>query len=262
MIAPDEFLNEIKQQDLSIVSGVPCSYFKDLLISLESDSEIRYVPATREDEAIGVICGAYFGGKKGMVIMLDKGYFEMCMNDFGVYMKNLNSNCDIPTDPKVKEKYYLEFKNLENKRFAKIMNWLYKNWSYRSFPAIADFKTAFEMTSEGPQGTYKPDRYEKPQKNKKARELLSYIIRDVDLMSKLEKTVYKEKTGKDYSTDLSRDKTLKYWIPFIKEMFEKNMIYHIKKKVWEKNHSEADPMDYFMPRLRYPPNHKFIYQES
>jgi len=74
MIAPDEFLNAIKQQDLSIVSGVPCSYFKDLLISLESDSEIRYVPATREDEAIGVICGAYFGGKKGMAIMQNSGF--------------------------------------------------------------------------------------------------------------------------------------------------------------------------------------------
>jgi len=74
MIAPDEFLNAIKQQDFSIVSGVPCSYFKDLLISLESDDEIRYVPATREDEAIGVICGAYFGGKKGMVIMQNSGF--------------------------------------------------------------------------------------------------------------------------------------------------------------------------------------------
>jgi phosphonopyruvate decarboxylase len=74
MIAPDEFLNAIKQQGLSIISGVPCSYFKDLLISLESDSEINYIPATREDEAIGVVCGAYFGGKKGMVLMQNSGF--------------------------------------------------------------------------------------------------------------------------------------------------------------------------------------------
>ncbi|MFX1466251.1 MAG: thiamine pyrophosphate-binding protein [Promethearchaeota archaeon] len=74
MIAPDEFLNTLKQQGFSIASGVPCSYFKDLLTALENGKEVRYIPTTREDEAIGVICGAHFGGKKGMVIMQNSGF--------------------------------------------------------------------------------------------------------------------------------------------------------------------------------------------
>jgi len=74
MIAPDEFLNALKQQGFSIASGVPCSYFKDLLTSLETDNEIKYIPATREDEAIGIVCGSYFGGKTGIVVMQNSGF--------------------------------------------------------------------------------------------------------------------------------------------------------------------------------------------
>ena len=74
MIAPDEFLNALKQQGFSIASGVPCSYFKDLLTSLETDFEIKYIAATREDEAIGIVSGAYFGSKKGIVIIQNSGF--------------------------------------------------------------------------------------------------------------------------------------------------------------------------------------------
>ena len=74
MIVPKEFLNSLKQQGFSIASGVPCSYFRDLLISLETDNEIKYIPATREDEAIGIVSGSYFGGKTGLVVMQNSGF--------------------------------------------------------------------------------------------------------------------------------------------------------------------------------------------
>jgi len=81
---------------------------------------------------------------------LKKDFFDMAMHDFSMYMLNLNSKCDIPKDDKIKDKYYQVFKNIENRRFAKLISWLYLNYSYKTFPAIADFQKAFTQTSEGP----------------------------------------------------------------------------------------------------------------
>ncbi len=63
----------MKSKNFSLAIGVPCSYFSNLLIELERSSEIQYVPATREDEAIGIASGYYFGGEKSFVIMQNSG---------------------------------------------------------------------------------------------------------------------------------------------------------------------------------------------
>jgi phosphonopyruvate decarboxylase len=73
MIDTEEFLSFLSDQGFSLASGVPCSYFKDTFTALEKFNKITYVPATREDEAVGIVCGYFFGGKNGFLILQNSG---------------------------------------------------------------------------------------------------------------------------------------------------------------------------------------------
>ncbi|NPD90326.1 MAG: hypothetical protein HGN29_16560 [Asgard group archaeon] len=73
MIAPEHFLSFLSDQGFSLASGVPCSYFKDTFTSLEESTEIYYIPSTREDEAVGIICGYFLGGQVGFLILQNSG---------------------------------------------------------------------------------------------------------------------------------------------------------------------------------------------
>ena len=73
MINTSELIDYLKDKGFSLSAGVPCSYFKDLINTLEKDLEISYIPATREDEAVGIASGYYFGGKQSFLIMQNSG---------------------------------------------------------------------------------------------------------------------------------------------------------------------------------------------
>jgi len=68
-----EFCGALKRQGFNFYTGVPCSYFKDIINLLQTDSEIRYVSATGEDEAIGIAVGAYLAGHRPVVLMQNSG---------------------------------------------------------------------------------------------------------------------------------------------------------------------------------------------
>ena len=74
MINLQEFISYLSDQDFTLSSGVPCSYFKDLLINLEKYPDIYYIPSTREDEAVGIASGYFLGdSKKCFLIMQNSG---------------------------------------------------------------------------------------------------------------------------------------------------------------------------------------------
>ena len=68
-----EIIRWIKKQKFDFITGVPCSELKETL------KGINYIPATREDEAMGVAVGAYLAGKKPLVFMQNSG-LGMCGN--------------------------------------------------------------------------------------------------------------------------------------------------------------------------------------
>jgi phosphonopyruvate decarboxylase len=70
MHAPD-FLLALKGAGFDFFCGVPCSLLKGLVALLEQDR--GYVSATREDSALGIAAGAYFGGRRPMVLMQNSG---------------------------------------------------------------------------------------------------------------------------------------------------------------------------------------------
>lgn len=75
MIDPNEFLIFL-EKNFHLITGVPCSYFKDFLIHYsdnENNVKLKHVYATREDEAIGIASGVSFSGKKALVYMQNSG---------------------------------------------------------------------------------------------------------------------------------------------------------------------------------------------
>ena len=75
MINLDEFVSFI-EDNFDLVSGVPCSYFKEFLSyipSQEDKSPIKHLSATREDEAIAIAIGAALSKKRALVYMQNSG---------------------------------------------------------------------------------------------------------------------------------------------------------------------------------------------
>lgn len=67
------FWGALKARDLTFFSGVPDSTFGDAYTYMVHDPEIRYVPAVREDVALGVASAAFFTGGLGGVMMQNSG---------------------------------------------------------------------------------------------------------------------------------------------------------------------------------------------
>ncbi len=68
-----EFVAALKEAGFDFFAGVPCSLLKGLVSILDKDKDAHYVSATREDSALGMAAGAYFGGKRPMVLMQNSG---------------------------------------------------------------------------------------------------------------------------------------------------------------------------------------------
>jgi phosphonopyruvate decarboxylase len=67
------FSDILKTRGLTFFSGVPDSTFQAAYNVMVRDPEIRYVPAVREDVALGVASAAYFAGRLGGVMMQNSG---------------------------------------------------------------------------------------------------------------------------------------------------------------------------------------------
>ncbi|MBO19194.1 MAG: sulfopyruvate decarboxylase subunit alpha [SAR202 cluster bacterium] len=68
-----EFWGALKGRGLDFFSGVPDSTFHDAYNVMVADPEIRYVPAVREDVALGIASANYFTNGLGGVIMQNSG---------------------------------------------------------------------------------------------------------------------------------------------------------------------------------------------
>ncbi|MHA1125222.1 MAG: hypothetical protein ACTSO7_04435 [Candidatus Heimdallarchaeota archaeon] len=76
MIDPEAFTLFLEQK-FQFITGVPCSYFKEMLIYLsehEDKISLTHVLATREDEAVGIASGVVFSGKRALVYMQNSGF--------------------------------------------------------------------------------------------------------------------------------------------------------------------------------------------
>ncbi|MBI2194885.1 MAG: sulfopyruvate decarboxylase subunit alpha [Planctomycetes bacterium] len=73
MIPAKTFWSELKRRDFRFFSGVPCSILTEALEALPADPELTYVPAVREDVALGVASGATLAGRRSAILIQNSG---------------------------------------------------------------------------------------------------------------------------------------------------------------------------------------------
>lgn len=65
---------KFKRKGYNFFVGVPCSGIKDFISDLQKDPSMEYIPATKEDSALGIAVGAYLTGKKPLVFLQSSGF--------------------------------------------------------------------------------------------------------------------------------------------------------------------------------------------
>ena len=70
----DIFLKTLKDNDVRLVTYVPDNVLTPLIKGVTSDNYFMSANATREDEAVGMVAGAWMGGLKGCVMMQTSGF--------------------------------------------------------------------------------------------------------------------------------------------------------------------------------------------
>jgi phosphonopyruvate decarboxylase len=73
MISGHDFAACLERHGFDFFTGVPCSLIEDLIAVLERGTRTPYVAAVREDAAVGVAAGAWFGGRRPVVLMQNSG---------------------------------------------------------------------------------------------------------------------------------------------------------------------------------------------
>jgi phosphonopyruvate decarboxylase len=73
LISGRDFAARLGYHGFDFFTGVPCSLIEDLLAVLERGERAPYVAAVREDAAVGVAAGAWFGGRRPVVLMQNSG---------------------------------------------------------------------------------------------------------------------------------------------------------------------------------------------
>jgi len=75
----EDFAQELIDSGYDFFTGVPCTIVGNLITTLTDRPDIIYIPAVREDAAVGVASGAYMAGKIPVVLMQNSGLGQ-CLN--------------------------------------------------------------------------------------------------------------------------------------------------------------------------------------
>ena len=72
-LTSQSFIKRLIQEDYKFFTGVHCSLLSGLIYELEGQQEARYIPAVREDAAVGLCTGAYLAGAMPVLLMQNSG---------------------------------------------------------------------------------------------------------------------------------------------------------------------------------------------
>jgi len=72
-VSGGELARLLDRHGFDFFTGVPCSLVEALIAVLEQRAEPPWLPAVREDVAVGLAAGAYLGGRRPVVIMQNSG---------------------------------------------------------------------------------------------------------------------------------------------------------------------------------------------
>jgi sulfopyruvate decarboxylase subunit alpha len=92
MLSSQSFIDSLTENGFNFFTGVPCSLLSGLISCLEETQKGSYIPAVREDAAVGLCAGAYMAGSSPVLLMQNSG-LGYCLNAF----TSLNLIYKIPT---------------------------------------------------------------------------------------------------------------------------------------------------------------------
>jgi sulfopyruvate decarboxylase subunit alpha len=68
----------LKETGINLVVSVPEHNLLELIDTVDADPAFRHIPATREEEGVGICAGAYLGGMHPALIMMSAGFLTCC----------------------------------------------------------------------------------------------------------------------------------------------------------------------------------------
>jgi sulfopyruvate decarboxylase subunit alpha len=68
-----EFWDILKRERITFFSGVPCSLLEGVINAGLADPAVTYIPAVREDVALGIASAAHLTGRRGGILMQNSG---------------------------------------------------------------------------------------------------------------------------------------------------------------------------------------------
>ena len=75
----EDIFNVLREQDITLVASVPDAGHTPLLNRCEAHNGIDVVTLTTEEEGVGLLAGAWAGGRKGVMLMQSSGVGN-CIN--------------------------------------------------------------------------------------------------------------------------------------------------------------------------------------
>jgi phosphonopyruvate decarboxylase len=72
-VDPARFTALLERHGFDFFAGVPCSLIEGVIATLERHPRLPYVAAVREDVAVGMAGGVWFGGRRPVVLMQNSG---------------------------------------------------------------------------------------------------------------------------------------------------------------------------------------------
>lgn len=64
----------LRANDVRLATYVPDKVLAPLITTLHDDAAFTTLVCTREEEAVGIVCGAWMGGMRGIVLMQTSGF--------------------------------------------------------------------------------------------------------------------------------------------------------------------------------------------
>ncbi len=74
MTPTDRLYDTLKSAGLDFYVSVPCKLLGDLIDRLAEDKSIVYTPVSREEEGLGLACGAHLAGRRPAIVMQNSGF--------------------------------------------------------------------------------------------------------------------------------------------------------------------------------------------
>lgn len=74
MTPTDRLYDILKSAGLDFFVSVPCKLLGELIDRLAADESIVYTPVSREEEGMGLACGAHLAGRRPAVVMQNSGF--------------------------------------------------------------------------------------------------------------------------------------------------------------------------------------------